>query len=225
MNFSDNDYEKLFENFLNDNNLSDKEFTERQWQILNAAIKVFSQNGYGNSRTSEIAKEASVAEGTIFRYYKTKKDLLMGLIIPFATKFMKPLVLESAIKIMESSEDKPIDEVLKELMADRIELVKKNLPLIKTVLVEASYHPELLSVLKEQIISKALPVVEKFISGYVKKNELRNIDSSLILRSIVSIIGGYIFLSSVFPEYFAGEGDKKEINKLTDILLNGIIQK
>lgn len=225
MNFSDENYEKLFENFLNDNNLIDKEFTERQWQILNAAIKVFSQNGYGNSRTSEIAKEASVAEGTIFRYYKTKKDLLMGLIIPFATKFMKPLVLESAIKIMESSEDKPIDEVLKELMADRIKLVKKNLPLIKTVLVEASYHPELLTVLKEQIISKAFPVTEKFINEHMDKNELRNIEPYSILRSTVSIIGGYIFLSSIFPEYFAGEGDKKEIGKLTDILLNGIRQK
>lgn len=225
MNLSDNNYEKLFENFLNDNNLSDKEFTERQWQILNAAIKVFSENGYGNSRTSEIAKEASVAEGTIFRYYKTKKDLLMGLIIPFATKFMKPLILESAIKIIESSDDKPLDEVLKELMADRIDLVKKNIPLIKTVLVEASYHPELLTVLKEQIISKAFPAAERFINGHMDKNELRNIEPYSILRSTISIIGGYIFLSSVFPEYFAGEDDKKEIDKLTDILLNGIRQK
>ncbi|MFL0194226.1 TetR/AcrR family transcriptional regulator [Clostridium sp. WILCCON 0269] len=225
MDFQDNNYEEIFQNFLRDSNLDDNEFTERQWQILNAAIKVFSQNGYGSSRTSEIAKEADVAEGTIFRYYKTKKDLLMGLIIPFATRFMRPFVLESAIKIMENSENKTIDEVLRELIADRIDLVRKNLPLIKTVLVEASYQPELLNILKEEIISKAFPVIKKFIGDYVAKSEIRDMEPSFILRSIISTIGGYIFLSSVFPEYFAGDGDKKEVDKLVDILLNGIKKK
>jgi AcrR family transcriptional regulator len=225
MDFKDTDFEEFIQKFLTNSNLVEEEITERQWQILNAAIKVFSEKGYGSSRTSEIAKEAEVAEGTIFRYYKTKKDLLMGLIIPFATKFIRPLVLESLVKITENRGDKSIDEVLREVMVDRIDLVRKNVPLIKTVLIEASYQPELLDILKKEVISKGLPVVGKLIGNYVEKDEIRDIDTVLILRSIVSLIGGYIFLSSVFPEYFAGDGDRQEVDKLADILLNGIRKK
>lgn len=225
MDYKHNNYEEFIKKFMANDNLGEEDMTERQWQILNAAIKVFSEKGYGSSRTSEIAKEADVAEGTIFRYYKTKKDLLMGLIIPFATEFIRPLVLESAMKILENRGDKNIDEVLRELMVDRIDLVRKNVPLIKTVLIEASYQPELLNILKEEVVSKAIPIIKNLIDSYTKKGEIRDIDPVLVLRSAVSLIGGYIFLSSIFPDYFAGDGDKNEVDKLADILLNGIKKK
>lgn len=225
MDYNDDNFDEVIKKLIAENNLCEEDMPERQWQILNAAIKVFAEKGYGSSRTSEIAKEAEVAEGTIFRYYKTKKDLLMGLIIPFATKFIRPLVLQSLIKIAENKEDKSIDEVLRAVIVDRIDLVRKNVPLIKTILIEASYKPELLEILKEEVISKGIPVIAKLIGNYAEKGEIRDVEPVFILRSIVSIIGGYIFLSSIFPEYFAGEGDKKEADKLADVLLNGIKKK
>lgn len=45
----------------------------RKEAVLKAAVKIFSEKGYSAATTSEIAKEAGVAEGTIFRYFKTKK--------------------------------------------------------------------------------------------------------------------------------------------------------
>ena len=48
-------------------------------KILHAAIKVFSEKGFYNSRVSEIAKEANVADGTIYLYFKNKDDILISL--------------------------------------------------------------------------------------------------------------------------------------------------
>ena len=48
-------------------------------KILDAAIKVFSEKGFYNSRVSEIAKEANVADGTIYLYFKNKDDILISL--------------------------------------------------------------------------------------------------------------------------------------------------
>ncbi|MBI5419341.1 MAG: TetR/AcrR family transcriptional regulator [Deltaproteobacteria bacterium] len=48
-------------------------------RILRAAIRIFSQKGYFNSRISEIAREAGVADGTIYLYFKNKDDLLISL--------------------------------------------------------------------------------------------------------------------------------------------------
>lgn len=48
-------------------------------RILQAAIRIFSQKGFFNSRVSEIARAAGVADGTIYLYFKNKDDLLISL--------------------------------------------------------------------------------------------------------------------------------------------------
>ncbi len=52
---------------------------DKHQKILNAAVKVFSEKGFYGSRVSEIAKEADVADGTIYLYFKNKDDLLISL--------------------------------------------------------------------------------------------------------------------------------------------------
>src|SRR5213083_1490715 len=47
--------------------------------IIDAAIRVFARNGYYNSRVSDIAREAGIASGTIYLYFKTKDDILVRL--------------------------------------------------------------------------------------------------------------------------------------------------
>jgi TetR/AcrR family fatty acid metabolism transcriptional regulator len=47
--------------------------------ILDAAVRVFARNGYYNSRVSDIAREAGIASGTIYLYFKTKDEILVTL--------------------------------------------------------------------------------------------------------------------------------------------------
>ncbi|RPJ37656.1 MAG: TetR/AcrR family transcriptional regulator [Deltaproteobacteria bacterium] len=55
-----------------------KDQTKHQ-KIIQAAAKVFAEKGFYNSRVSEIAKEANVADGTIYLYFKNKDDILISL--------------------------------------------------------------------------------------------------------------------------------------------------
>ena len=48
-------------------------------QIIDAAIRVFARNGFYNSRVSDIAREAGIASGTIYLYFKTKDEILVTL--------------------------------------------------------------------------------------------------------------------------------------------------
>jgi len=48
-------------------------------QIVDAAIRVFARTGYYNSRVSDIAREAGIASGTIYLYFRTKDDILVTL--------------------------------------------------------------------------------------------------------------------------------------------------
>jgi TetR/AcrR family fatty acid metabolism transcriptional regulator len=61
---------------------------EKYHRILQAAIEVFAENGYFNSRISDIAKKAEVADGTIYLYFKNKEQILMAAIDFAFTLFM-----------------------------------------------------------------------------------------------------------------------------------------
>jgi AcrR family transcriptional regulator len=51
--------------------------------IINAALKLFVDNGFHGTATSKIAQEAGVANGTLFQYFKTKDELVIALYIHF----------------------------------------------------------------------------------------------------------------------------------------------
>jgi TetR/AcrR family transcriptional regulator, fatty acid metabolism regulator protein len=52
---------------------------DKPQQIVEAAVRVFARKGYYNSRVSDIAREAGIAAGTIYLYFKTKDDILVTL--------------------------------------------------------------------------------------------------------------------------------------------------
>jgi TetR/AcrR family transcriptional regulator, fatty acid metabolism regulator protein len=49
---------------------------DKREAILRAAIKVFARNGYFNSKVSDIAGEAGIADGTVYLYFKSKEEVL-----------------------------------------------------------------------------------------------------------------------------------------------------
>lgn len=51
----------------------------RRTQILLGAAHVFSRRGFHKATTKEIAETAEVAEGTIYTYFNTKRDLLLAI--------------------------------------------------------------------------------------------------------------------------------------------------
>lgn len=76
----------------------DIKLSEKQVKIIQAAIESFSEKGYAATSTSEIAMKAGVAEGTIFRHYKTKKVLLMSILLPTLSKVIAPFFMKSFVK-------------------------------------------------------------------------------------------------------------------------------
>ncbi len=50
--------------------------TDKREAILRAAISVFAHNGYFNAKVADIAREAGVADGTVYLYFKSKEEIL-----------------------------------------------------------------------------------------------------------------------------------------------------
>jgi TetR/AcrR family transcriptional regulator, fatty acid metabolism regulator protein len=53
--------------------------SDKRERILSAAERIFARHGFFAAKVSDVAKEAGVADGTIYLYFKSKDDLLISL--------------------------------------------------------------------------------------------------------------------------------------------------
>lgn len=58
------------------NNVRSPPGGDKREAILRAAIEVFAHNGYFNSKVAHIARQAGVADGTVYLYFKSKEEIL-----------------------------------------------------------------------------------------------------------------------------------------------------
>ncbi|MGI2326398.1 TetR/AcrR family transcriptional regulator [Planococcus sp. YIM B11945] len=72
-------------------------------QIIDAAVVVIAENGYHQAQVSKIAKQAGVADGTIYLYFKNKEDILISVFQEKMGVFVSKLeeILTQEIKASE----------------------------------------------------------------------------------------------------------------------------
>ncbi|WP_336635448.1 TetR/AcrR family transcriptional regulator [Lysinibacillus fusiformis] len=73
-------------------------------QIIDAAVIVIAENGYHQAQVSKIAKQAGVADGTIYLYFKNKEDILISVFNEKMAVFVESL--QDIIENGNTSKDK-----------------------------------------------------------------------------------------------------------------------
>ncbi|MFS0780657.1 TetR/AcrR family transcriptional regulator [Bacillus sp. 1P06AnD] len=73
-------------------------------QIIDAAVVVIAEHGYHQAQVSKIAKQAGVADGTIYLYFKNKEDILISLFQEKMGEFVEKISAEIMLK--EKASDK-----------------------------------------------------------------------------------------------------------------------
>lgn len=93
--------------------------SEKYQKIIQAATKVFAQKGFYNSKVADVAKEASVADGTIYLYFKNKDDLLISIFEESMDNFTAEIQ-----KRVEGVED-PVEKLTRFIRL-HLDLVREN---------------------------------------------------------------------------------------------------
>ncbi len=202
--------------------VSEKELTPKQTKIVQAAIEIFSEKGFAAASTSEIAKRAGVAEGTIFRHYKTKKDLLISIVLPVISKFAVPFLAEQFLnEIFEGEEFEEMDQFLRKVIHNRYEFVRKNTALLKILLQEMFYHSEIQETFKEIYMEKIAPKYRNAMKHFLTEDQLESIPTETIFRLTISTVLGYLLARFIIvPDY--DWDDEREIEYTIQFIKSGI---
>lgn len=194
--------------------------TVKQKKIIEVAIISFAEKGYSNTSTAEIAKKAGVAEGTIFKHYGTKENLLLSIMVPFIKDFFPVKIDELIGNLMN---DKcSFEEFLRALLTDRNAFLAENREIFQVVVKEIFYKEELRNELLPFVLEVGSNNLKKVIEVFKKQGEIKDIPNEVVLKMMFTAIGGMFITNFVLLNKHSIS--EKEIEDVICFILNGLGQ-
>lgn len=129
---------------------------DKYYRIIDAATKIFAQKGFFKTKVSDIAKEAGVADGTIYLYFDNKDNILISLF----EEQMK-LVLGN-MKEQLSEENNAIDKI-KKFAKVHLKLIELNQPMAEIIQVELRQSSKFMKEYKNDQFMEYLNLIGEII--------------------------------------------------------------
>ena len=146
---------------------------DKHSKIIRAATKVFAKKGFFNARISDIAKEAKVADGTIYLYFNNKFDILISV---FEQEIGK---LVDQVTALIAKEDDP-QKMLEIFITHHLMEMKKNRNLSEVIQIELRQTNKLVRGYRNNKFSEYVNI----ISTIIKKGQEKNIYRKDIMPGI-----------------------------------------
>jgi AcrR family transcriptional regulator len=189
---------------------------KRRRAILKAAMKVFARRGYAAATMRGIAREARIAQGTIYLYFPSKRDLLLAL--------YRSMVLESLEEILARPETGEAETFLRSLVVDRIERFRQNPRAVRFAFTELPLHRGLRDKLYRDIALEQLGRLEAFLKGRVAKGELRPLRPDIAARLFQGMYVVFILAEVVFGDRAVARLTPEEIaDEAVHLFLHGAL--
>ena len=159
----------------------------RRNQILDAAAAVFAEKGFHRATTKEIAKTAGVSEGTIYNYFDSKADLLIGIMTRLAE--LEHLDEELADALQGEAHD-----FLIAISRHRMGLIQQNDETIQAIMPEMLVNPALRERFYQQFMRPTMTLFEQYIQARIELGHIRPLNVPLTVRAVQGMFVGLLVL-------------------------------
>jgi TetR/AcrR family transcriptional regulator, fatty acid metabolism regulator protein len=129
---------------------------EKYLRIIAAATRVFARRGFYQAKVSEIAREAGVADGTIYLYFENKDDILISLF----EEQMK-LVLSNVRKQVEGAERAV--EKIQRFALSHLKLIEQNKDMAEIIQVELRQSSKFMKSYKNEQFAEYLDLIADIV--------------------------------------------------------------
>ena len=158
---------------------------ERQSQIMEAAMKVFTKKGYSNARMDDIVVESGLSKGAIYHHYEGKKDIFLALIGHWETQTFPDFY-------SRNGKDRSASSTLRDFANEIINVFKTR---------SYVFHAEVefwsLSNQDEEVRKRSQDLYEKIINLFelvinkgMRNKEFMQVNSRITAISILSVFQG-----------------------------------
>lgn len=196
----------------------ERESLRQREEILNTALRLFSEKGYHQVSMQQIAKQAEYGIGTLYKFFDNKQDLYKVLIMNTAEKWQR-----AVINVLD--EEQNSFRAIQKYIAIQRQLFFDNLPVGRLyyreakgacLSIRAGFDQDLLK-LRDQRIRKLASVFEKGM----KEGVFRNLDPYHMALALHGIIDAFLLRMIEDPGRFQ---EHDELSDAAEIFLYGVLK-
>ncbi len=159
---------------------------QREAQILEAALEVFSARGFGAATVPEIAERAGLAVGSIYNYFPSKRELFVGVIKYFILN--APLM-----NLIDELPKGDIAATFTRIMHNRMNLIdSKDISRIPFLMAEVQRDPELKTLWSKELLQPFLSKIEGIYRNLAENIGRDDIDPAIMVRIVGGMILGFL---------------------------------
>ncbi|MGI6655500.1 MAG: TetR/AcrR family transcriptional regulator [Desulfobulbus sp.] len=190
---------------------------DKHSKIIRAATKVFAKKGFYNARIADIAKEAKVADGTIYLYFTNKFDILLSV---FEQEIGK--LIGQITHLLEKETDPRAK--LEVFIAAHLDEMKKNRHLAEVMHVELRQASKLMREYRKNTFNDYLELIASIIRQGQEDGIFRPEIEPVIAMQMI-----YGALDEISRCWHVGSNDcaftpEEVSSQLSQIILRGIMQ-
>ncbi|WP_223590915.1 TetR/AcrR family transcriptional regulator [Neobacillus bataviensis] len=180
-------------------------------KIIVKARELFSERGYNAATTAEIARRVGVSEAALYKHFKSKKEIFLACITP-------------SIWNITHVKTNPTPEEVKNVIKERIDLIRLNLESFNILYRESPNHPELARMFMEQVYSHDQNL--KQLLEKISNKDLSPIQSLLYELGITSAIWSILNFEKMQADLIEEKIPVENMaDEMADFVLYGILGK
>jgi len=162
-----------------------RRFAKRREEILDVAARVFAEKGYSDTKITEIAEALDIADGTLYNYFDSKRDILLAIISKAETD-IEPM-------LQETGELRTRDDIVA-ILAKTYDIFMAHLPFTRTLLMEAWADDAILQEYAADHLEHIGQRMHEFIVSRVNAGDFRPLDPALATQMVLGL-----FFAPVLP--------------------------
>lgn len=194
--------------------LHDQLVTVRRQHILQAAARVFAEKGYHQATIRDIAREAGIADGTIYNYFDNKTALLIGIFDLMTAAAQDSALVDAARGDLRTFLRAFLSQPLLALQADNFEL-------LRIILSEIMVNRELRALYYTRVLEPTIALAEAQLRQRVERGELPPFDAALLTRALSAMVLGLMVEHILGDPVLQTRWDELP-DLLTDLIASGM---
>ena len=178
---------------------------DRREQIIDAAMRVFSQKGFTRATNKDIAREAGITPGLIYHYFENKEALLKAIV-----EGRSPLRLVSSLSPQVLM--LPPEVFLRFVILQVLSIVEgENFVQLLRVLLPEVVHNPTMSQVGTAVLQRVLGFLASYFASKMDAGELCQADSSLTAQVLMGCVVGFVLRRQILHDQLALEYSHEEI--------------
>jgi AcrR family transcriptional regulator len=189
---------------------------EKRTRILAAAERVLRSKGLAGTTTREIVREAGVAEGTLYLYFKNRAELFLAIFDEHLAPFARPL---QSLAFERSSE--PPEIVLLDVATRFLRFHHDVAPLLASLFAE----PELQQAYRAAVLSRSgdaqrvMPALVAYLRAQQGLGTMKRVDPAVVGEALL----GACFSRAFHDAFFADRPNEAAERKFLRALIRALI--